>query len=244
MDQQSLILYAIIAAVLIGIPVMLARKTGRKPMELLFGKRENRSFFGSKKKDSEGSRPAARKQTNSNKNDFLDLLSRLTTYARRNHFRLIIPGTLSCGETVAVLTALIITRSKVVGINCFGFGGRVVAAEGEEDWEQIMNGVHSPVPSPVKKNRVQEKIVRQALEEEGFADADVEIVGVFTSPSVWLSNASGTNCYKKDEALKVLKTESFLKDGGLDPAEIEAALEKRIVRAKGKKEEKQEESKP
>jgi len=243
MDQSSIILYTIIILVLIGIPVILARKTGKKPMELLLGKRENRPF-GSKKKNAEETAPRVKKQTNSNRNDFLDLLSKLTTYARRHHFHLIIPGTLSCDGTVAVLTALLITRSKVVGINCFGFGGRVIAKEGEEDWEQIMNGEETVVASPVKKNRAQEKIVRQVLEEVGFPGAQVEIVGVFTSPSVWLSNTAGTNCYRKDEALKYLNTEPFLMDAGLDPAKVDAALEPRIVRApKGKKEDKQEEEK-
>ena len=167
----------------------------------------------------------------------MDLISRLATYARRNHFRLIIPGTLSCGGATAVLTALIITRAKVIGINCFGFGGRVIAAEGDKDWTQVMNGVETTFPSPTEKNRRQEGIVRQVLKETGFADTDVEIVGVFTSPSVWLSNLSGTNCYSKDDAMKYLKSEAFLKDGGLDPTAVEQALEPRIVRAKKEEEE-------
>lgn len=244
-----MILYAIIIAVLIGIPVILSRKSGKNPMEILFGKRADRSIFGGQKKGSRGStektgQSQAKKQANSNRNDFMDLISKLATYARRNHFRLIIPGTLSCGETTAVLTALIITRSKVIGINCFGFGGRVIAAEGDKDWTQVMNGVETTFPSPPEKNRRQESIVRQVLGETGFADTDVEIIGVFTSPSVWLSNLSGTNCYSKDDAMKYLKSEAFLKDGGLDPQAVEQALEPRIVRAKGKEEGKQEKEKP
>ena len=247
MEQNSIILYALIVLVLIGIPVILAKKSGRNPMELLFGKRGNRSFFGSQKKESQdntsgNSQPKTAKQTNSNWNDFMDLISRLATYARRNRFRLIIPGTLSCGGTTAVLTALIITRSKVIGINCFGFGGRVIAAEGEKDWTQVMNGRESTFTSPVKKNRIQENLVRQVLAEVGWANTDVEIVGVFTSPSLWLSNASGTNCYKKDDAMKYLKSDRFMSDKGLDPRALDEALQPRIVRAKGKNEEKQEEA--
>jgi hypothetical protein len=134
------------------------------------------------------------------------------------------------------------TRSKVVGINCFGFGGRVVGKTGDEDWEQIMNGIRTTFPSPIQKNRNQEKIVRQVLEEVGFADVEVEIVGVFTSPNVWLSDVAGSNCYTKDNALKYLKSESFLADKGLDPQKIEAALEPRIVRAKDQKETKDEQA--
>ena len=246
MEQNSVILYAIIIVVLIGIPVLLARKSGKSPMELLFGKRAGRGLFGGQKKEAgdggtQAARPQTKKQTNSNRNDFMDLISRLATYARRNRFRLIIPGTLSCGGKTAVLTALVITRSGVVGINCFGFGGRVIAAEGEKDWTQVMNGVETTFPSPVKKNRNQEKIVRQVLEETGFAGADVEIVGVFTSPSVWLSGLDGTNCYSRDDAMKYLKSDAFLQDGGQDPQAVEQALEPRIVRAKGKPEEEKKE---
>ena len=173
MEQNSVILYTIIIVVLIGIPVLLSRKSGKNPMELLFGKRAERGLFGGKKKESGGSeaqngQPQTGRQTNSNRNDFMDLISRLATYARKNHFRLIIPGTLSCGGTTAVLTALIITRSKVVGINCFGFGGRVIAAEREKDWTQVMNGVETTFPSPLVKNSNQERSCGRSWKKPGL----------------------------------------------------------------------------
>ena len=236
MDQNSIILYSIIVVVLIGVPVFISRKLGARPMEMLFGKLANRGIFKSDKDGSQKSKPQEKKQTNSNRNDMLDLISRLATYARRNHFRLIVPGTLSCGGEMAVLTALVVTRCGVVGINCFGFGGRVVAEGGGKDWVQLMNGEQTSFPNPVTKNRNQEKLVRRVLEEVGYAGADVEVIGVFTSPSVWLSNASGTNCYTKEEALKVLRGDAFLRDGGLDPKELEAVLQPRIIRANGKEE--------
>jgi hypothetical protein len=237
MDQNSIILYSIIVVVLIGVPVLISKKIGIKPMELLFGKMANRGLFKSKKDDSQQSdKPKERKQTNSNRNDMLDLISRLATYARRNHFRLIIPGTLSCNGEMAVLTALIITRCGVVGINCFGFGGRVVAEGGGKDWVQIMNGTQTAFPNPVTKNRNQEALVRRVLEAVGYPTAEVEVVGVFTSPSVWLSNTAGTNCYTKEEAMKVLRGDAYLRDGGLDPRALEAVLQPRIIRASSREE--------
>ena len=242
MEQSTIILYSIIVVVLIGVPVVISRKLGKKPMEMLFGKMGSRGIFKADKDRSLNGQPQERKQINSTGNDFLDLISRLATYTRRNHFRMIVPGTLSCGETIAALTALIVTRSGVVGINCFGFGGRVIASAGEKDWVQIMNGTETAFPSPVKKNRNQEKIVRQVLEEVGYAGTNVEIVGVFTTPSVVLSNASGTNCYTKEEALKYLRGDAFLKDGGLDPKALEAVLQPRVVRVSGKGETKRTEA--
>lgn len=235
MEQSSIILYSIIIVILLGVPVVISRKFGIKPMEMLFGKMGNRGIFKSDKDGERNGQPREKQQTNSSRNDLLDLISRLATYARRNHFRMIVPGTLSCDGTIAVLTALILTRSGVVGINCFGFGGRVDAQRGEKDWVQIMNGTQTSFSNPVQKNRNQEKLVRQVLEEVGFAGADVEIIGVFTAPSVWLSNASGTNCYTTEDALKYLRGDAFMKDGGLEPKALEAALQPRIVRADGKK---------
>lgn len=230
MDQNSIILYSIIVVVLIGVPVFISRKFGIKPMEMLLGKRSNRGVFKSNKDGTQDGKPQEKKQTNSNRNDMLDLISRLVTYARRNHFRLIVPGTLSCDGEMAVLTALIITRCGVIGINCFGFGGRVVAEGGGKDWVQVMNGMQTEFPNPVTKNRNQEKLVRRVLEEVGYAGADVEVIGVFTSPSVWLSNTAGTNCFTKEEALKHLRGDAYLKDGGLDPKALEAVLQPRIIR--------------
>ena len=46
MDQNSVILYAIIVVVLIGIPVILSRKSGKKPMEILFGRTRNPEMMG------------------------------------------------------------------------------------------------------------------------------------------------------------------------------------------------------
>ena len=95
MDQSSVILYSIIIVVLLGIPVVISKKTGVKPMEMLFGKMANRGIFKSDKAGEKSDRPREKKQANSSRNDLLELISRLATYARRNHFRLIVPGTLS-----------------------------------------------------------------------------------------------------------------------------------------------------
>ena len=229
MKLETLILYAIISVVLIGIPTLLAKKFGKNPMELLFGERVNRTIFGKKEKKD----PQDKKKQGNPKNDLLTLVSNLATYARKNHFQLIVPGTLSHNGTVAVLTAILITRSKVVGINCFGFSGSITARAGNKDWMQLLDGEQHPFPSPVKKNQNQEAIVRQVLEDTGFTGTEVEIIGIFTSPTVKLFSVTGTNCYTKNDAMAYLNSECFLKDTGLDPAKIEQALAPKIVRTRG-----------
>ena len=252
MTLETIILYGIIAAVLIVIPAVLAKKMGQNPMELLFGERAGRSLFGRKKEasaktdetgTSDKPRPSGKKEFNSSKNDLLDVISQLATYARKNHFRLLVPGTVTVDGKTAVLTAILVTRSKVVGVNCFGFGGSVKAAPGTSDWRQTLNGVQTTFPSPVKKNQQQRELLGQALESVGMADTDVEIIGVFTSPTVQLSQNSRTNCYNKTGFFSYLQNDRFLNDRGVDPQKVEQALEPMILRAKGKKEEKKEEGK-
>ena len=238
MSLETIILYVIIAVVLIGIPVFLARKTCQNPMELIFGDRINQTVFGKKdkaaKKDAKGSEKSARpvrRETNSSKNDLMDLISHLATYARRNHFRLIVPGTVTSDGKTAVLTALLATRSMVVGINCFGFGGTVHAEPGDSDWSQTLNGEKNTFSSPVVKNRKQWEIVQQVLRDVGRQDVSVEIIGVFTSPSVRLSVSTKANCYTKNGLYEYLKKERFLADKGLVPKELESLLEPKVLRA-------------
>ena len=62
MDQSSVILYSIIIVVLLGIPVVISKKTGVKPMEMLFGKMANRGIFKSDKAGEKSDRPREKKQ--------------------------------------------------------------------------------------------------------------------------------------------------------------------------------------
>lgn len=237
MSLETIILYVIIAVVLIVIPVVLARKTGQNPMELIFGERVRHSAFGKKEKETKASPKSvkpAKRETNSSRNDLLDLISHLATYARRNHFRLIVPGTLTSNGETAVLAALLITRSMAVGINCFGFGGTVHGEPGDSDWSQTLNGEKITFSSPVAKNRKQRDLVQQVIRETGREDVPVEIIGVFTSPSVKLSVSSKANCYTKTGLYQYLQKERFLADRGLVPEELEKSLEPKVLRAEKK----------
>ena len=86
MSLETIILYLIIALVLIGLPVFLAKKTGSNPMELLFGQRVNKTPYGKKEEDGESGKDAKKessarkKETNSNRNDLMNLISQLATY--------------------------------------------------------------------------------------------------------------------------------------------------------------------
>ena len=257
MDMKMLPVYIIIALVFIGLPILLSRLTGRNPMEILFGERVNDTLFGKKKKEDDASgagekdgagtgpsgksagkgakKKAAKPQTNSSKQEFMTAISDLMTYARRNRFYCIMPGTLMHGNDVATLAVLMVTRSGVLGFNFFGYGGTVYAGSGDGPWKQVLNGEEKEIESPTVKNKKQKEIVDAVLQECGFSGVKSEIFGVFTASGVILKDARNTRCHAQKALMENLKAERFQEDRGVDMRAVGKALEVRIKKAENKK---------
>ena len=81
--------------VLIVVPVVFAKISGRDPMEVFFGSRVKGSAFAAKDKGEAKKENTAKKtEKNSDRNELLVTLSEITNYVRRNRFYVIMPGTL------------------------------------------------------------------------------------------------------------------------------------------------------
>ena len=237
MDIEKIILFLIIGLVMIGIPVFLGKRTGQSPMELLFGNQSKNSLFGKRKKkdgsDSEinGKDPkASALQKNSSRQELMKTISALLSYARRNRFYCIIPGTLQHGEEVASLAVLMVTRNSVLGFNCFGYGGTVYVGSGEEPWRQVINGEEKKLDSPVVKNKKQKEILDEVLKECGYPEIRTEIFGVFTASDVILKDNRNSRCYTQKTMMEVLKGNRFIVDKGVDPRKVGKILETHIKR--------------
>lgn len=230
MDNPTIIL--IMIAVLIVIPVIFAKASGKNPMEIFFGSRVNDSRFGPGDEKKEKKSEKQKEEKNSTKNDILVLISDLTSYTRRNHFYMVMPGTLQHKGKTASLAAVVITRGLVLGINCFGYGGKVAAGSGKDDWTQTMNSQKKRFPSPVVKNEEQEKILRSVLKEAGLEGTPCKVIGVFTAPDVALSGIRGTNCYNRDTLKTFLASDTCMTSKDLDPQTIGKALEPFVKRQK------------
>ena len=228
MDNLTIIL------IMIVIPVIFARLSGRNPMEIFFGRRVNDTGFGAggKKQDPQAGKKG-KEEKNSSKNDLLVLISDLTTYARRNHFYMIMPGTLQHGGKTASLAAVIITRGMVLGINCFGFGGSVMAGSGRDDWTQTMNGEKKRFPSPTVKNQEQEKLLSRVLKDAGLEGIRYKVIGVFTAPGVRLSGLRDTACFDRGMIKTYLASDECMISRDLEPSAVGAALEPFVKRQKG-----------
>lgn len=246
---QSVILYAIIFLVLIGIPVFLARKSGRNPMDLLFGNRTGTGERGNtggksmagkaagtpggpgeaagtegKNTSGKGSRP----ERNSTKQELLETISALLSAGRRHGFYTLAPGTVTSGGKTAALSVIWVTRAEVLGFNCFGYGGRIRANGGTEDWIQRIGGQSKKLESPGKKNREQEQLVKEVLAECGYPEVPVKVYGIFTSASAEITGLKGTGCYRKKEWLELLETGTFDRHGEIPFREIGKALERNV----------------
>lgn len=231
MDNLTIIIIMIV--VLVILPIVFARMSGKNPMEVFFGSRVKGTAFD-KKEDAENEKKArpAKKEKNSTKDDLILLVSDLTSYVRRNHFYIIMPGTLSHKGKTANLAAVIITRGAVIGINCFGFGGKILAGSGRDDWTQTMNDEKRRFPSPVVKNEEQARILKDVLAAEGLGHIETRVVGVFTAPGVQLSGMGGSGCYNRETLKNYLASDSCMVSRGIEPAEIGKRLEPYVKRQK------------
>ena len=230
---MNLTVILIMVAVLIVLPVIFARISGKNPMEMFFGSRVNKTSFAGEKPENEKQRePKKGREKNSTKNDIMVLISRLLTYARRNRFYTIVPGTLTIGERTASLAAVVVTRGCVLGVNCYGFGGSIEGKSESSDWVQTLNGERKSFPSPTVKNEEQRKILADVLVDAGYPEVDAQVVGVFTEPKVRFTKVAGKGCYTMDMFRDFLASDTCMRSKDLDPSEIGKKLEAYVKRAK------------
>lgn len=160
--------YILLAVLLVILGIIIGKliekySGGRSAIEVLTGKK-NRS-----QRDKAGkSSKSLGEEHNSSRDDVLSCISSLTSFARRNHFVLLYPGTLKKGNVQATLLGVLVMRSGIVGINIFGFGGTVRGSSSEGAWTQTLNGRTQPIPNPLERCREQEAALRAILHSEGL----------------------------------------------------------------------------
>ena len=225
----------IMVLVLIVLPIGLGKLSGKSPMEVFFGSRVKNTAFGKQETEEDKKRQEEakiQKKASGSKNDLLDTISAVLSYARRNQFVAIVPGTIAAGGQVASLAAILVTRSQIIGINCFGYGGTITADTGENDWTQNVDGRKKMIPSPSVKNAAQGAVLKAAMEEAGLTGIPMEILGVFTSPYAELRRGTRENCFTKKDMLEHLREDKYMRDLGVDPKKTAKSLDPFVKRAK------------
>lgn len=228
------ILPFILALLLIWIIPMMLSKYGLTANDLM-----RMLFSGFRKQDHDASALRLRSQAvvkrtphlkNSGTAEIMELVSSLVTFANRNHIMLIYPGTVSFGGRTANLVAFVVTKSEIIGLNCFGYSG-TVGTDGKS-WYQDMNGVHTKLDDPIKLSRAQAEFVCPALMDAGLEKTPFRVVSVFTSRSVTLENTPDGHVFTAKGLISYLKELVAVEPERIDPVETAKKLNAYVIRIK------------
>lgn len=229
------ILPFILAILLIFIIPMIMSRYGLTANDLI-----KRIFsFGARKKqysaveEEEKSRNKAERKpphlNNSTHNDLIQLVSNLLIFSRRHKTGLVYPATIKFGGKSGNLVCFVVTRSTVIGVNCFGFGGSVIHKPDSGEWIQKISGVTNQLPDPVKLNRQQYEIARAAMDAHGLEHVPLRVVAVFTNENVTLS-CNRDDVFDAHDFISYLKRFVADEDKVFDPNEMARKVNELVYR--------------
>jgi len=163
----------------------------------------------------------------------MEFVSSLVTFARRNKVMVVYPGTVRYGGKTASLVAFVVTKSQIIGINCFGYSGSILLEDGK--WIQEMNGVRTRIEDPVSLSRAQRAIAVPMLKDAGLSSIPFRVVSVFTSRSVSLCNIPEPEIYTSKSLLEELKSCVDDERDSISPEDTARKINSYVVRLKNAK---------
>ena len=227
--QQALPLILVVLLIF-AVPLILRRRRKNGPKEERSGS-QKRELFRLQKLEP--------RVSNATRADMMELLSALITFSRRNKIGIVFPGTVEYGNEVATLLALLVTKSEVIGVNSFGYGGTITKGNGDGDWVQHMNGQDIRIKSPTVMNRQQQWICRQAMDAAGMKESAFRVAGVFSNRHVTLDTGKDCGLWTTDSFFEELKTQLAVEEERIsDPQKVVdqfVAITKKIRPEKKKK---------
>lgn len=166
---------------------------------------------------------------NSTHNDLIQLVSNLLIFSRRNKTGLVYPATIKFGGKTGNLVCFVVTRSTVIGVNCFGFGGNIIHKPETREWIQKINGVTNQLPDPVALSREQYEIARGAMDAHGLKDVPLRVAAVFTNENCALS-CNRDDVFNAHDFLSYLKQIVADEDKVFDPNEMARKVNELVYR--------------
>lgn len=171
---------------------------------------------------------------NSTHDDIIQMVSDLILFSRKNNTGLVYPATIQYGGKTGNLAAFVVTKSRVIGINCFGFAGVITHDEASGCWRQQINGITQNIPDPEALNKEQYTLARTAMNANGMMDLPLDIVAVFTNNNVSLPHNQMNVCTRKDLIGRLAQIVADEKDE-FDPNETAKRVNQIVVRIKKRK---------
>ena len=166
----------------------------------------------------EKSIPAARKRGNA-QNDYLHFISEILSFARKNKLFTIIPGNFRDGDRTAQLTAVLVTKSRVVGIIAHAFDGEILCRNDDRVWQSTADGKTVPVGSLLKEAKEENTLLRSVLSRSGMDPSMAETVMVFTGSQTVLKGDQPENAFTRETFFHGFITDRDLREGPLNPKE-------------------------
>ena len=246
----SLPAMTIIAMLLLMLPYLIKRYSGRSVTELLrlsvlldgidnladklrgklFGRskakralsrtREADARRAAENRKAESDRSRAKHRAENARNDYLRALSELLAFVRKNALFAVVPGNLTYQGKAAELDALVVTRAKVVGVLTYSFGGTVECRSDGEDWRVTDETGTRTLDDPTRRANAQDELVRGALLAGGMGDIPYQTVMLFTGGSAVLTGERPQECCTREELFRLLGNGEDLNGASLDPKEI------------------------
>ena len=229
------ILPLILALLLIFIIPMIMRRYGLEPEDIirrLFG-RLGKQDCASAASGKPGPKKREPWQSNSRSQDLKSLISTLLIFVRRNHLGLVYPGTVVWKGKTAGLLAIVVMKSEVVGLNCFGYGGTITQTD--KGWKQHMNGADLEIPDPISGNRKQYELVRAMMDDNGMKEIPLRVLAVFTSRTLTLKTRHPREVMDTEQLIRHLKESAASQEDTLDPDETARKINAHVERIAGKK---------
>lgn len=216
--KQLVFILVMAILLLIIVPVFQAR-TGKDPLELMFGSR--------KKKKGEGTSSAVPAKepriNNGTKGELTAFVAQLLRFTNKNHMRLVAPGTVAWQGRIARITAFVVAPGQIIGVYCLGFGGRITAKGEPEPWRQHINGEDRSFENPMTACKREQELVRKAMDDAGIR-GDLTMVTVFTNARATLYEVPSSRIFTQKGFMDYLASTTALKNGDIDPEKTAKAL--------------------
>lgn len=208
-SESSNLMPFILAIILIFIIPMLMSRYGVSMEDIIrkiFGSGIGKKGYSALEEEKKSRDKANRKEphlNNSSHNDLIQMVSDLILFSRKNNTGLVYPATIVHNGKTGNLVAFVVTKSRVIGMNCFGFGGTIARDGTTGEWTQHINGVTQSIPDPEALNKEQYELARAAMDANGMKDLPLDVMAVFTNKHVTLTT-SRVNVYNTHDMIQRL----------------------------------------
>ena len=162
-------------------------------------------------------RSQAKHRAGNQKNDYLQALARILTFARKKRLFVMVPGNVQQNGKTSELAAILVTRSRIIGISAYSFDGKIVCRKDNGSWSQETENGTKQIGSLNREAAAQDRILRSALKTHALGEIPCETVILFVSSQVELAGEKPDNVYDLEAFFRAVETDKDLSGGAIDP---------------------------